>query len=165
MTIWLTLTLLGAAWAQDDADEPCDKWGRIVPISGPIGNVGGEVLSFEVGGTSCETSLGFVDPDTCEWYLDPSDGSLGDLQFATGETNQWRPPVTLDICPPALVDLYLECMSPNGDFTLDVETLTVDDPNNRCSASGGGCISPSTRGAWVFVPLLFLGGFRRRSAE
>jgi hypothetical protein len=159
MMTFLTLALLGSAWAQDTGVNPCDRWGRIDPEETTIGVVGGEVLRFNVLGGECQG----VDPDTCDWFMDPNDGSMGTLSTTQGESIQWRTPQSINVCPPGLVTLEVQCDTPDGGSTLDYETLTVDDPNNLCSPSGGGCISPRVRGAWVLFPLLFLGGFRRRS--
>lgn len=160
MLSWLMMGFLGLATAQDTgAGDACDQYGRIDPEETTIGVVGGEVYRFNVLGGTCPG----VDLDTCQWFLDPNDGSMGTLSQTSGESIQWRTPQDLDVCPPALVDLSVQCSTPDGNTTVDFETLTVDDPGNMCAPSGGGCISPKRRGAWLIFPLFLLGGIRRSS--
>ncbi len=166
MSSLLFMMLLGAAGSQvavaADTGQvnPCDQWGRIDAVDSTVGEVGGVVLNFEVLGTACPG----VDVSSCRWQLDPNGGSMGELSATNGASIQWRTPTTLDVCPPIEGELEVRCDESSGDQTIDFTTLTVEDSNNTCSPSGGGCISPRQRGAWLVFPLLFLGGgIRRRS--
>ena len=166
-SVFLMIASLGLAQADsldasdtgESAEDPCRKWGKIVPLDGTIGQVGSDSLWFEVGGQDCPG----VEPDNCEWYLDPNDGSRGQLPGDnTGGQMQWLPPGGVDSCPPILATLIVECVDLDGDILTNSVDLTVDDSNNRCDLMGGGCISPSSQAGGVFfmVPLLWLVGRR-----
>ena len=157
MSVLLMIVSLGAA--QAETDDLCEKWGKIVPQDGTIGQVGDDALWFDVGGQDCPG----VEPDNCEWFLEPEDGSRGLLpQDNMGGSIQWLPPGGVDSCPPVLATLIVTCVDLDGDILTNSADLTVDDSNNRCALLGGGCISPTTQsGVFLLLPLVWMVGRRR----
>jgi len=157
--LWLALAGMTTAWAGDTGSFECKQLGDIETTEGTESDEGGSILSFNVAGLACPDSR-YLD---CTWSLDPDDGSMGELNVSDGPTVQWRPPSRLDNCPPAFAVLELSCRADNGGWTHDSVVLTVTGPDgyvSDCELTSGGCAQ--TPGAWVLVPFLFMGGFRRR---
>ncbi len=162
-SVFLMIAGLGLAQAEDTGDsDSCDKWGKIVALDGTTGQVGADSLWFEVGGQECPG----VQPDNCEWFLLPDDGTRGQLPADNmGGSMQWLPPGGVDSCPPMKATLIVECVDLDGEILTNSSNLRVDDSNNRCDLMGGGCISPSSQAGGVFLmmPLLWFVGRRKDS--
>ena len=161
-SIFLMIATLGLAQAEDTGDpaEACERWGKIVARDGTTGQGGADSLWFDVGGQECPG----VDPDDCDWFLIPDDGSRGQLPADnSGGSMQWLPPGGVDSCPPMKATLIVECPDTDGDLLTNSANLRVDDSNNRCDLMGGGCSAPSSQAGGVFLmmPLLWFVGRRK----
>ena len=155
-----------AAAAPEGNDEPCcDCWGEISPEN-PTASLSEESNPYEVtfyaGGT--HPSCGF-DVSTCTWTLDAN--GLGTLSDTAGTEVVWTAPMELEDCISEEFKLTLECTEP---YNLDETTITLqcdDDDKSwvtdgETSIGGGGCNSPQSTDALLFLPLPLLVAARRR---
>jgi hypothetical protein len=163
--MFMSILLLASSLATadtGDAFEDCEKWGKIVAQDGTTGQVGADSLWFDVGGQDCPG----VQPENCEWYLLPDDGSRGQLPADNmGGSMQWLPPGAVDSCPPMKATLIVECVDLDSDILKNSVNLRIDDSSNRCDLMGGGCIAPTTQAGGLFLMMPFLWSIGRRKQD
>lgn len=194
----VTLLAMSPAAAQDCDDvsillssaNPNDQASDAVDITGDEDFVGItqhvylEAQYAEGAGAGCDLS-------ECTWLIDNWGSTKGGFAScdapgsptsrAMGDTVCYYAPSDLEDCLDIQVELAVDCSdqgvgvwADKPQSLLTVGPVPTDDNSGtrptfeRCSVSGGGCISPQSSGAssaWVLLPLLGLGGLARRRED